>query len=77
MSISFKTTCQRLTISIKVIEPPTSVAPQPKVDLTQVQLFFSPNQLFYFHCMFALLGGCSRYEHSWVDGLVGTSLWTS
>jgi hypothetical protein len=27
--------------------------------------------------MFALLGGCSRYEHSWVDGLVGTSPWTS
>jgi hypothetical protein len=32
---------------IKVIEPPTSVAPQPKVDLIKLQLFFSPNQIFF------------------------------
>jgi hypothetical protein len=73
MSMSFKKTCQRLTMLIKVIEPPTSVAPQPKVDLIELQLCFSPNKKKKIHCKFALLGGCSRYKHSWVDGLVGTS----
>jgi hypothetical protein len=41
---------------IKVIEPPTSVAPQPKVDLIELQLFFSPNQIFVFIASLPCLG---------------------
>jgi hypothetical protein len=40
---------------IKVIEPPTSVVPQPKVDLTQLQLFFHPiNFIFFIACLHCL-----------------------
>jgi hypothetical protein len=37
---------------IKVIEPPTSGAPQPKVDLTQLQFFFTQLiNLFFIACL--------------------------
>jgi hypothetical protein len=39
--------------------------------------FVLPYQLFSFHCVFVLLGGCSKHEHSWNDGLVTLTWMTS